>query len=319
MSQMTTEEKSNEIRIIRVYDAPIEAVWDAWTETERVSKWWGPRGFTLTNHHLDLRPGGTWRYTMHGPDGTDYENTMKYLEVERPRKLVYDHGGHEDRPPMFRVTVLFTDLGGKTRMEMTSTLPSPEALAETRKIIRKAGGDSTWDRLSEFLGKQIDGKEKFVINRSFDVPLERMFAAWTIPSQLANWMAPNGFKMEMIESDIRSGGSSFYVMTGPNGAKMYGKAKYLSVQSPHRLVYAQQFCDEKGRVSRHPMSPTWPETMLTSIGFTAEGPERTRVSLTWVPEANCTAEEVETFAKARSGMTQGWTGSFDHLEAFFSR
>jgi uncharacterized protein YndB with AHSA1/START domain len=316
---MNSANKSSEIRIVRVYEAPVEAVWDAWTDTEKTAKWWGPRGFTLTSHHKDLRAGGTWRYTMHGPDGTNYENTTKYLEVDRPRKLVYDHGGHEDRPPLFRVTVLLTDLGGRTQMEMTSTLPTTEAAAATRIFIKKVGGDSTWDRLSEFLSKLLDGEDKFVINRSFDVPQARMFAAWTDRSQLAEWMAPAGFKMEMIESDIRPGGSSFYVMTGPNGVKMYGKAKYLALESPQHLAYTQQFCDENKCVVRHPMSPTWPETMITTVEFSAEGPNRTRITLSWAPFGDCTAEEVETFVKARGGMTQGWTGSFDNLESYFSR
>ena len=102
---MAAKNKSNEIQITRVYDAPVEAVWDAWTDPEQVAQWWGPRGFTLTTHSKDLRPGGNWDYTMHGPDGTDYPNKTKYLEVEKHAKLVYDHGGNDDRPPLFRVTV----------------------------------------------------------------------------------------------------------------------------------------------------------------------------------------------------------------------
>src|SRR5215831_4923428 len=103
---MTVKSKSNEIRITRIYDAPIKTVWDAWTDPTQVGRWWGPRGFTLTTHSKDLRPGGHWHYTMHGPDGRDYENTAQYFEVVEHAKLVYDHGGHKDRPPLFRVTVL---------------------------------------------------------------------------------------------------------------------------------------------------------------------------------------------------------------------
>ena len=66
---MAAKNKSNSINIIRIYDAPVEAVWDAWTDPEQVAQWWGPRGFTLTTHSKDLRPGGHWAYTMHGPDG----------------------------------------------------------------------------------------------------------------------------------------------------------------------------------------------------------------------------------------------------------
>src|SRR4029077_19391352 len=114
---MAANAKSNEIRITRVYDAPVEAVWDAWTDPEQVAQWWGPRGFTITTHSKDLRAGGHWNYTMHGPDGVDYPNSTKYFVVEKHAKLVYDHGGNDD--PLFRVTVLFTEIKGKTRMEMS--------------------------------------------------------------------------------------------------------------------------------------------------------------------------------------------------------
>ncbi|HKS90588.1 MAG TPA: SRPBCC domain-containing protein, partial [Tepidiformaceae bacterium] len=61
-----------EIVITRVFDAPREMVWDAWTDARQIVKWWGPRGFTLTVEEMDVRPGGVWRSTMHGPDGTKY-------------------------------------------------------------------------------------------------------------------------------------------------------------------------------------------------------------------------------------------------------
>ncbi len=168
---MAAKDKSNEIRITRLYDAPVKAVWDAWTDPRQVAQWWGPRGFTLTTHSKDLRPGGNWSFTMHGPDGVDYPSKTQYLEVEPYSKLVYDHGGNDDRPPLFRVTVLFAETGGKTRMDMTMTLPSPEAAEETRKFIKSADGNSTWDRLAEYLAKESSGKEHFVINRTFDAPL----------------------------------------------------------------------------------------------------------------------------------------------------
>src|SRR5277367_2381236 len=124
---MATKTKSNEIKITRIYNAPIETVWDAWTDPKQVAKWWGLRGFTITHHSKDLRPGGSWKYTMHGPDGTDYPNYMQYSEVEKHKKLVYDHGGKDDEPAMFHVTVLFSEVKGKTKLEMTMSLPTPEA------------------------------------------------------------------------------------------------------------------------------------------------------------------------------------------------
>jgi len=309
-----TKSKSNELKIVRVFDAPVAAVWDAWTHPEQVARWWGPRGFTITTHSKDLRPGGTWVYTMHGPDGTDYPNITHYFEVKEREALVYDHGATEDKPAMFRVSVYFKETNGKTTMDMTMTMPTPEAFEQTRMVIKKFGGNSTWDRLAEYLVKETSGKEKFVINRSFDAPIERMFEMWSSPEHLGRWLPPAGAQTEFFRGTIQPGGSTFFCMQGPGG-KMYGRADYLQVEKPSRIVYTQQFCDENQKVARHPMAPTWPETMLTTVELTAEGPEQTRVTVTWEPYGNVTAQEMETFLKARGGMTMGWTGSFDKLEA----
>jgi uncharacterized protein YndB with AHSA1/START domain len=253
---------------------------------------------------------------MHGPDGTDYPNTTKYFEVEEHAKLVYDHGANVDRPPMFRVTVLFKETDGKTTMDMTMALPTPEAAEEARKFIKKAGGNATWDRLAEYLDKESSGKEKFVINRSFDAPLETMFEMWTNPKHVAKWLPPTGFVMEFIRADIRTGGATLYVMTNNKDVKMYGRAEYQKIERPDTLVYTQQFCDENEKLSRHPMAPTWPATMLTTVKLTAEGPDQTRVTVTWETFGPTTREELETFINAKAGMTQGWTGSFDKLEEY---
>jgi uncharacterized protein YndB with AHSA1/START domain len=251
---------------------------------------------------------------MHGPDGVDYPNFTKYFEVEECSKLVYDHGGNDDQPPMFRVTVLFAEANGKTKMDMTMKLATAEAAEETRKFIKKAGGNATWDRLAEYVEKKLSGKEKFVINRSFDAPINLMFEMWTDPKHFYNWMPPTGFKMQAIRSEIKPGASTFYFFTGDNGVKMYGRAEYLAIEKPHRLVYRQQFCDENEKVTRHPMSPTWPETMLTTVELTEERPKETRVTLTWEPYGAIKAEELETFIKSKGDMTQGWTGSLDKLD-----
>lgn len=309
--------KPNELKLTRVYDAPVEMVWDAWTDPEQVAKWWGPRGFTITTHSKDLRPGGHWDYTMHGPDGVDYPNHTKYYEVVRHEKLVYDHGGNADRPPLFRVTALFSKLkGDRTQFDMTMSLATPEAAAEIREFVRKAGGNSTWDRLAEYLEKGKSGKETFVLNRAFHAPIETMFEMWTDPKHLAKWLAPGGATMEFLKADIKPGGTTLSMMSGPGGSKMYGRAEYLEISKPHRIVYKQQFCDEHGNVARHPLAATWPETMLTTVTLTTEAPDHTRVTITWEPFGEVLSEELATFVKARGNMTQGWTASLDGLEAY---
>ena len=216
---------------------------------------------------------------------------------------------------MFRVTVLFSRVKQGTKMVMTMSLPTPQAATETRAVIKKFGGNSTWDRLAEYLEKQSTGKETFVIARAFDAPIDVMYEMSRDPRHLSQWLPPTGFTMQILRADIRPGGSSFYCMTGiGNNTKMFGRIQYLEFTPPTCIAYTQQFCDEHEKLARHPMSPTWPETMHTLVTFAEETPGRTRVTVTWHPHAPATPQELETFIKARGGMTQGWTGSFDKLE-----
>ena len=310
---MNTKNKPNEIYLTRIYDAPVKMVWDAWTVPEQVAKWWGPRGFTITTTKKDVKTGGTWDYVMHGPDGTDYVNKTTFLEVEKYKRMVYDQG--DAKAPIFRVTVLFTEIAGKTKMEMSMALPTAEAANETRKVIKKHSGNSTWDRLAEFLSTT----DVFVINRSFDVPLNKMFEVWTDPKHFSQWLPPTGFTMKFIRAEIKSGGSSFYCMSGPGDMKMYGKTNYIEITKPNRIVYTQAFCDENEKVIRHPMSATWPEWMLTTVTLAEEDTNSTRVTINWEVYGEATAAERETFNKAKAGMSQGWGGSFDKLEEYLEK
>ncbi|HJU84374.1 MAG TPA: SRPBCC domain-containing protein, partial [Holophagaceae bacterium] len=83
---------AREFGAARILEAPRELVFRLWTEPGHVEKWWGPEGFRNTIHEMEVRPGGRWRLTMHGPDGTDYPNVITYLEVLPPHRLVYHHG-----------------------------------------------------------------------------------------------------------------------------------------------------------------------------------------------------------------------------------
>jgi uncharacterized protein YndB with AHSA1/START domain len=313
---MAAKNNSNDLKITRVYDAPVKVVWEAWTDVKQVAKWWGPRGFTITTHSKDLKPGGFWNYTMHGPDGVDYPNVTKYYEVEKYHKLVYDHGANENQPPLFRVTVLFNENKNKTTMNMTMAFESPEKATEIGKFIKKAGGNSTWDRLGEYLEKEATGKEKFVINRTFESPINLMFEMWSNPEHLSQWLAPTGFSMKFYRSEIKTGGSTFYMMTNGSNVTMYGRIKYLEISKPNKMVYSQQFVDEKENISRHPFAPTWPETMLTTVTFTEESPTSTRITVEWETYGEVTSEELAAFVKEKPGMTVGWTGSFDKLESY---
>src|SRR5690349_1012044 len=117
-----------EIRAIRVFDAPRELVFDMFTKLEHLSQWWGPNGFTTTTKTMNVKTGGTWRFTMHGPDGRDYENKITYLEVTRPSKIVFKHGGDDTEPVNHETHITLEELGkNKTKLTFLMRFVSPKA------------------------------------------------------------------------------------------------------------------------------------------------------------------------------------------------
>jgi uncharacterized protein YndB with AHSA1/START domain len=137
----------------RVFDAPRDLVWEAWTDPKHLAQWWGPNGFSTTTSAFDMRPGGVWRFVMHGPDGRDYQNRITFDEIVKPERIVYHHGGGGDvEPVQFKTIATFEDLGGKTRLTMQGVFPSA---AELERVIREYGADKgmvqTLSRLEQYL------------------------------------------------------------------------------------------------------------------------------------------------------------------------
>jgi uncharacterized protein YndB with AHSA1/START domain len=149
-----------EMTATRVFDAPRELVWKAWTDPKHIGAWWGPDGFTTTTDVMDVKPGGVWRFVMHGPDGRDYKNKILYLEVVKPERLVYKHSGDEETEPVnFHVTVTFTEKEGKTELSMRSVFPSAEELTRVVKEYKADEGlTQTLNRLRDYLTLQKGGK-----------------------------------------------------------------------------------------------------------------------------------------------------------------
>jgi uncharacterized protein YndB with AHSA1/START domain len=148
-----TSVKDRELIITRVFNAPRKLVFEAFTDPEQLPQWWGPRGFTITVQEFDIRPGGVWRFVMHGPDGVDYDNKIVYIEVLSPQLLVYSHGGDEE-DEQFQVTVTFAELDNKTELTMRMLFKSA---AELDKVVKEhgaiEGAKSTLNRLEEQLAK----------------------------------------------------------------------------------------------------------------------------------------------------------------------
>ena len=139
-----------EIVTTRVVDAPRERVWTAWTDREQVAQWWGPNGFTNTIHEMDLRPGGVWRFVMHGPDSTDYKNKIIYEEIVKPERLSYLH----ESAPKFHATATFDEDGGKTTVTLRSLFDTAKERDRTVKVFGAVeGAKQMLGRLAEHVAR----------------------------------------------------------------------------------------------------------------------------------------------------------------------
>jgi uncharacterized protein YndB with AHSA1/START domain len=235
-----------ELVATRVFDAPRALVFKAWTDPAHVGQWWGPRGFTTTTHAIDVRPGGVWRFTMHGPDGVDYPNRIAFHEIVEPERLVYEHGG-DDGPVHFHVTVTFEDHGGKTRLTLRSLFPTAEAL---RSVIRDYKADEGMtrhlDRLGEYaatlaepvrdgLTVTLPSDREILLTRTFDAPRRLVYEAITRPEHVARWWGPRGTSLAVCEIDFRVGGSWRFVLRGPDGQDHPFRGEYREIVPPARL------------------------------------------------------------------------------------
>ena len=147
---------------VREFDAPRDLVFEAWTDAKHLAQWWGPNGFTTTTSFFEFRPGGVWRFVMHGPDGRDYQNRVTFDEIVRPERIVYRHGGNDDgggedvEPVQFTQTVIFEDLGGRTRITWRGDFPSA---VERDRLIKDYGADTglaqTMARLADFVAQKL--------------------------------------------------------------------------------------------------------------------------------------------------------------------
>lgn len=138
----------------RLLNAPRELVFSAFTDPEHLAHWWGPDGFTTTTRSFEFRPGGVWRFVMHGPDGRDYQNRITYEEIVRPERIVYRHGGGTDvEPVQFTQTLTFEALGrARTRLIWHGRFPTAEERARVVKIYNADNGLSqTMARLADYV------------------------------------------------------------------------------------------------------------------------------------------------------------------------
>lgn len=145
-----SDTSDREIVVSRAISAPRELVFKVWTEPEHVVHWWGPDGFTSTLHEMDVRPGGVWNLTLHGPDGVDYRNRIIYRQIVPPEFLAYSHVS----APYFEAIVTFEEEGDKTRVTIRMVFETARLRNLTvEKFGAIEGGNQTLARLDEYVAK----------------------------------------------------------------------------------------------------------------------------------------------------------------------
>lgn len=165
MTEKNQNTGEQEVVITQIFDAPRELVFKAWTDPERVKRWWGPKSFTSPVSKIDLRVGGSYLNCMRSPEGEDYWSTGIYREIIEPERIVYTdsfsdaegnlvpashYGMSGDWPLELLVTVTFEEHNGKTKLTLRHVgIPAGE-----NRDLAKAGWNESFDKLAEYLGKE---------------------------------------------------------------------------------------------------------------------------------------------------------------------
>jgi uncharacterized protein YndB with AHSA1/START domain len=149
MEKTNNDTANRSLHITRILSAPIDLVWEVWTNPAHIVNWWGPNGFTNTIQKMDFQEGGEWKLTMHRPDGTNYPNMSIFKEILPFKKIVFEHYN-----PHFISTVLFESKGEETDIDWAGLFDT----AEMREIVIKVhkadeGQKQNLERLEKYLAK----------------------------------------------------------------------------------------------------------------------------------------------------------------------
>ena len=135
----------------RVVNAPIETVFQAWTDPHHLANWWGPAGFTNTFKEFDLRPGGRWRFTMHGPEKGNYENECVFIKIEKPNLIAW----YRLSKPIFQVVASFEEVDiARTKLVFKMLFETADECNKLKKFVPEKN-EENFDKLEAELRSMI--------------------------------------------------------------------------------------------------------------------------------------------------------------------
>lgn len=284
---------TREIVTTRIFNASPERVFATWASAEHLGRWWGPTGFTTTTHAFDFRPGGSWVFTMHGPDGVDYPNRIEYEAIVPGQRIEYSHhGDFEGGPARFRTTVTLEPVGDRTSLTMRATFPTAAARAMVvEKYGAVEGARQTLARLAELLAGGHGARPELRMTRVFAAPRRLVFLAWSSAEHLARWFTPAPLVTASCELELRRGGVFRLVMRAPDGIEFPMDARFTEVVPNERIEFAATLDDGL--------------EVYTRVTFTEhDGQTTLAVHQTYARETEATR-----------GAHEGWSLTLDQLAA----
>ncbi|MGP8216951.1 MAG: SRPBCC domain-containing protein [Bacteroidia bacterium] len=284
---------SKEVSITRIFNAPRELVWKAWTEQKHIDKWWGPDGFTNKTHDMDVRVGGKWLLTVYGPDGREHPDEIIFTEIVKPNRIVFKQKAFD-----CTVTISFEAIGNKTKLIWSMVFDNAEAhMVAIREVGLIECLKQTIDKYEEEVSK-MSGTKELTITRTFNAPRQLVWNAWTDQEHIEKWWGPKGFTNPVCQWDAKTGGKINIHMQGPDGSRYPMDGEFIEIKKPERIVFISAALDKNGN---HLFE------VLNTISFIEEG-NKTKVNFHFtfsniIPEA----------APHIGGANEGWNMSLDKL------
>ncbi len=263
------EKKSGQLLITRIFDAPREMVWNAWTRPDLVMRWWGPKNYTAPAIQIDLRVGGRYLYCMRSPEGKDYWSTGRFREIAPQKRLILTDSFSDEKGNI--VPASYYDMSGDWPLELEVKINFEEQRNKTRLSVlyehfpagdvaglAGQGWNESLDKLGSLLAEQKTagepatliaepGRQEATMIRVLDAPRERVFKALTDPKLIEKWWAPRRFTIIVDKMDLRPGGSWRFLNRDAEGNEYAFHGVYHEI-SPARIVSTWEYEGMPGHV-----------------------------------------------------------------------
>jgi len=325
VTNVTKDPENLTMTVVADFAAPLQRLWDAYTDPRQIEKFWGPPEYPATFTRHDVFPGGTTSYFMTGPDGSSHGGFWEWIDVKQPEGanasfevrdgFAQDDGTPNTDMPTGRMVFHFEATDTGSRVTVTSFHNSADEFTQVIEMGQEEGMRDAMGQIDDVLadltsfahgvGTQTDilSDTQVRISRVIRGSVEDVWRAHHEPELLQQWMlGPDGWTMPVCEVSTEVGGKYRYEWASDDGENRFGfEGEVLEIDPPHRSVTTELFVGDTGGMS----------------------PEPTRNELTLTPQESGTLMSVViTYPSAEvrdivlaTGMTDGMETSYQRLES----